>query len=170
MITLKEFLEIVGHRITEGSEYGWICFGPNAYTLDSWSGDNVNGYSLHIIFDTRTQEVYQIEAHDFANLRAYSYTNPDFKEVYDAEVKARGGDVDYEDYKMTVLDDLNDWVAKATAIVAGEDYDTRVTIPLNFSEAELFNMMKMAHAIDLSFNKFVEHILEQAIGKVKECV
>lgn len=169
MITLKEFLEIVGHRITEGSEYGWHCFGPMAYTLDSWNGDNVNGHSLHIIFDTRTQVVYQIEAHDFNHARAYSYTNPDFKAMYDAEVTSHGGDTDYEDYKMTELDDLNDWIEKATAIVAGKDYDTRVTIPLDFSDAELYEMMKMAHSMDLSLNKFVEHILGHVIDKAKEC-
>ncbi len=168
MITLKEFLEIVGHRITEGSEYGWVCFGPMAYTLDSWNGDNVNGHSLHVIFDTRSQEVYQVEAHDFKNARAYSYTNPNFKDVYDAEVEARGGDTDYEDYKMTELEDLSDWIEKATAIVAGKSYDTRVTIPLNLGDTELFEMMKMAHEKDMTLNKFVEHILTLAINKAKE--
>ena len=168
MITLKDWLSIVNYRITEGGEYGWKSFGTAAYTLDSWNGDNTNGYSLHIIFDTHTQIVYQVEAHDFKNARAYSYTNPDFKDAYDTEANARGySDIDYDEYQMTALGTLDDWVEKATAIVKGEDYDARIVVPLNFSEEELFTLMKMAHEMDLSLNKFVEHILTLAIEQAK---
>jgi hypothetical protein len=30
MLTVKEWMELVDHRITEGSDYGWMCFGPDA--------------------------------------------------------------------------------------------------------------------------------------------
>ena len=52
MITLKEWMEIVDYRITEGSGYQWQCYGPNAYCLDSWNGEQ-DGHSLSIIFDTK---------------------------------------------------------------------------------------------------------------------
>ena len=39
MITLKEWMELVDYRITEGSDYCWSCYGPDAYSLDSWNGD-----------------------------------------------------------------------------------------------------------------------------------
>ena len=68
---------------------------------------------------------------------------------------------------MTALGTLDDWVEKATAIVKGEDYDARIVVPLNFSEEELFTLMKMAHEMDLSLNKFVEHILTLAIEQAK---
>ena len=54
MITLKEWMEIVNYRITEGSDFTWSCYGDNAYCLDSWDGDQ-NGSSFTIIFDTKTQ-------------------------------------------------------------------------------------------------------------------
>jgi hypothetical protein len=47
MITLKEWMEVVDYRITEGSGYSWQCFGANAYCLDSWDGDQ-DGHSLSI--------------------------------------------------------------------------------------------------------------------------
>ena len=70
MITLKEWMELVDYRITEGSEYCWQCYGPDAYSLDSWNGDQ-NGYSFCIIFDNKTQVVYEVQAHDYVHNRAY---------------------------------------------------------------------------------------------------
>ncbi len=166
MIELKQWMQIVKYRITEGSEYGWNCFGSYAYMIDSWDGNNTTGHSLSIVFDTRTQTVYQVEAHDYQNFRAYSYTNPDFKSVYEAEIKERGS-IDYDGYTITELDDLDDWITKATSIVDGEDYDTRVVVPLNFSKDELYEIMKLAHEMDMSLNKFVEHVLALAIKKAQ---
>jgi hypothetical protein len=50
------------------------------------------------------------------------------------------------------------------AIVAGEDYDTRVTIPLDFPEAELMVLFKQAHAADMTFNNFVEKVLREKLA------
>ena len=51
MITIKEWMELVDYKITEGSTYGWQCYGPNAYCLDSWNGVyDDGGYSFSIIF------------------------------------------------------------------------------------------------------------------------
>lgn len=88
MITLKEWMEIVGYRITEGSDYCWDCYGPNAYSLDSWSGSN-DGHSFTIIFDNKTQVVYEVQAHDYANNRAYRLRNPEYTAGHDAEAEER---------------------------------------------------------------------------------
>ena len=56
MITMKEWMELVSYRITEGSDFGWQCYGSNVYQLDSWNGDQ-DGHSFSIIFDTRDQTV-----------------------------------------------------------------------------------------------------------------
>ena len=84
MITLKEWLETVEYKITEGSNFTWSCYGPHAHTLDSWSGDN-DGHSFTIIFDTKTQVVYKAQAHDYANDRAYRMINPDYLVDYEED-------------------------------------------------------------------------------------
>ena len=53
---------------------------------------------------------------------------------------------------------------KAIAIRDGEDYDTRVVIPLDLSEKDCYNLMKMAHERDMTFNNFVAMIIEEAVG------
>lgn len=172
MITLKDFMEVTDYRITEGSEYQWQCFGSSAYRLDSWDGDQ-NGHTLSIIFDTKTQEVYQVEAFDYSRERAYRMTNPDYKEAFDAECQDRDVlDMAWEDdagnpIKYVDLDVVEDFIEKARAIVAYEDYDTRVKVPIDFTDEELLTYMKMAHERDMTFNQFVEMALQAAIDEIK---
>jgi hypothetical protein len=173
MITLKDFMEAVDYRITEGSNYQWQCFGPDAYSLDSWNGEQ-DGHTVTIIFDTRDQTVYQAMVYDYARERAYRMTNPNFKEDFDAECEDRdvldmawerddGSPVKYVD-----LDVEEDFLEKARAIVNEEDYDTRVKVPVEFSDEELLKYMKMAHERDMTFNEFVEEALKEAIAEHKK--
>lgn len=173
MITLKEFLEVAEYRITEGSEYGWQCYGPDAYCLDSWNGEQ-NGYTLSIVFDRKTQLVYQIEAFDYAQDRAYRMINPLYRALFDAECKSR--DVvdkaweldDGTPVKFTDLDVNDDWLEKASAIVAGEEYDTRVKIPLELDRDQLHELMLLAHQQDLTLNQLVEKVVSLAIKEDTE--
>lgn len=164
MITMRDFMETVDYRITEGSEYGWACYGPNAYQLDSWNGDQ-DGHSIGIVFDIVTQVIYQMEAHDYKNNRAYRWFHPDFKKKYEAETKKRMIDQDeaWDDVKYTELDVVEDMLEKARAIVDSRDYDTRVRIPIELSDQELMVLFKMAHERDMTFNDFVEEVLTEAL-------
>jgi hypothetical protein len=169
MITLKDFMETVGYRITEGSDYGWNCYGPDAYCLDSWNGDQ-DGHSLTIIFDTRTQEIYEAQAHDYKNSRDYLLTNPKYQALRDEEANYRGVDKSeaWDDFKYTDLEVEEDFLEKARAIVSSEDYDTRIKVPLTLDDSELFELMKMAHDRDITLNQMVEQILQAVIDNHRE--
>ena len=65
---------------------------------------------------------------------------------------------------MGRLESDDDWFQKALSIVAGEDYDTRVTIPIDLPEAELMVLFKAAHDADMTFNDFVEKILREKLA------
>jgi len=169
MITVKEFMELIEYRITEGSGYGWQCFGPNAYRLDSWNGSH-DGHSVSIVFDTHTQEVYEVSAYDYRNERAYRLINPDYKFAHDDEAGGRGVDINqaWDDVNYTDLEVDDEFIQKALAIVAGEDYDTRVQVPVDFTDQELLTYMKMAHERDITFNELVEEALRHAINEYNE--
>lgn len=169
MITLKEWMEVVGYRITEGSDYGWKCYGHNVYCLDSWNNDNIEGHSFTIIFDTKTQEVYEVQAHDYKHNRAYRMINKNFEDAYKAESEERNTLMNeaFEGVDYVDLDVEEDWLDKATAIAAGEDYDTRVSLPIDFSDEELLKYMTIAHERDMTFNQFVEEALRHAIEEAK---
>lgn len=169
MISLKQFMETVGYRITEGGEYGWQCYGSDAYHLDSWNGEP-DSHSFCIVFDTKTQAVYEAQAHDYANNRAYRLINPDYAKANKKEAKRRGvsrreawDDVDYVD-----LETDEDWLDKAQAIANGLDYDSRVDVPLDLEDELVFEMMKQAHEKDITLNQYVELILKQAMDKPQD--
>ena len=164
MITLKEWMEIVDYRITEGSNYNWQCYGHNAHMLDSWNGDQ-DGHSFTVIFDTKTQTVYEVQAHDYVHNRAYRLINPDFNEAFQAESSDRGefGNQAWDNVDYTDLEVDDDFIQKCLAIRAGEEYDTRVQITVDFSDEDLLQYMKLAHERDITFNEFVTQALTEAI-------
>ena len=168
MITVKEFMEIIDYKITEGSQYMWNCYGSNAYRLDSWNGHQ-DGHSVSIIFDTNTQEVYEVSAYDYRNNRAYRLINPDYKAEHDLEAEGRNilGNQAWDDVDYVDLDVDDDFIQKAIAIVAEEEYDTRVQMQVEFSDDELLQYMKLAHDRDITFNQLVEEALRFAIEEHK---
>lgn len=171
MITLKEFMEVVDYRITEGSDYTWSCFGDDAqpYCLSAWNGDQ-DGWSFNITFDTGTQEVYLVESCDYRRGRAYRLINPDYKNAYFEYANQHNSkyrDIAWDGIDYTDLEEDDDWIQKALAIRNDEDYDTRVSVPLELPDDELFQLMKLAHEKDVTLNELVERILREEIDKRK---
>jgi hypothetical protein len=165
MITLKDWMECVKYRISEGSDYQWQCYGYEAYSLDSWDKDH-DGVSSSIVFDTDNQTVYQVEVHDYANKRSYRYINPDYRGAYLKECKQRGvEDEAYDGVKFVDLEVAEDFLEKCRAIMNYEDYDDRVSIPIEFDDEELLVLMKLAHERDMTFNEFVEEALRNALAE-----
>ena len=167
MITVQEFLEIINYRITGGSSYGWQCFGSAARWLDC----EVEGqYSAGIVFDAATQEIYTAEISDYRNDRCYRLINPDYVDAHNAEALERGVDIKqaWDDVKWVDLETDDDWIQKSAAIVAGEEYDTRVIVPIELPDEIAYTLMKMAHEQDITFNQLMENILSDAIAKYGE--
>lgn len=167
MITMKEWMELVSYRITEGSAYGWQCYGSDAYTLDSWNGDH-DGHSFSIIFDTKTQEVFEVQAHDYLHQRAYRMVNEDFQKKMRKEAKKRNvnkdeawDDVDYVDLEVD-----DDFIQKCLAIAAGEDYSTDISVPIDLPDDLLMFAFKQAHEKNMTFNDFINQVLREFVDKV----
>jgi len=167
MITMKEWMELVDYKITEGSEYGWQCYGPNAYCLDSWNGvHGKGGYSFSIVFSTKTQKVYEVSVCDYTNGRAYRMIEENKRKKHIEEAFLRNANLNeaWDDVNYVDLDVDDDFIQKCLAIRAGEDYDARVQVPLELEDDMLFMLMKQAHERDLTLNEFVEDILQDAIS------
>jgi hypothetical protein len=169
MITIKEFMEIVDYKITEGSEYCWQCYGPNAYRLDSWNQEQ-EGYTVSIVFDTRTHLIYEANAYDYKQNRAYRLINPDYKFAHDDEASNRDVDVNqaWDDVNYVDLETDDDFIQKAQSIVAGQDYDARVEVPVELNEDTLFGLMTMAHEQDITLNQLVENIVRAEINRLED--
>ncbi len=166
MITMKEWMELVDYKITEGSDFCWNCYGNDAYMLDSWNGEQ-DGYSFTVIFDTKTQVVYEVQAHDYVHQRAYRMVNEEFRKKLKKEARKRDVDKNmaWDDVNYVDLEVDDDFIQKCLSIKAGEDYDTRVVVPLELDDDMLFNLMKMAHEHDVTLNQMVEVVLRQVIDQ-----
>jgi hypothetical protein len=173
MLSIKKWMELADHKITECSDYGWACYGPNAYQLSSWNGiHGAGGYSFNIVFDTRTQEVYEVDACDYSRDRAYRLIAKDHRENHRREAEAHrhlsiGLNTAWDGVDFVDLESAKDFLRKARAIKSGEDYDTRVDILVDFSDRELLQYMKVAHNRDITFNQLVEQALGWFIDEVK---
>ena len=164
MLTIKEWMELVDYRITEGSDFQWDCYGRRVYVLDSWNGEQ-DGYSFSIVFSTEDQTVYEVSVCDYTNDRAYRMINEDFQKKMRKEAKRRDVDKDqaWDGVNYVDLDVDDDFFQKALSIKASETYDTRVQVAVDFSDEELLQYMKIAHERDITFNELIERALQQVI-------
>jgi len=167
MITIEKFLRLVEYKITDSDTYLWSCYGDNVRTLDYWNGSHTDSVSININFDTKNQTVYEMQAWDGKNEREYRWIHPDFAKAYKKESKKRG--LKYrnsiDDRKFIDLEVEEDMLEKAGAIYLGEDYDTRITVPLTLDDDEVFQMMKIAHERDITLNELVEQVLLEEIAR-----
>ena len=169
MITMKEWMELVDYRITEGSEYGWSCDGPNAYTLDSWNGvHGKGGFSFSIVFSTKSQKVYEVSVCDYTNDRAYRMINPKCQEKHRKEALVRDVNLNeaWDEVTWVDLEIVEDFMEKAQAIRAGETYEDTVSIPLDLPDDLLMLAFKSAHEADMTFNDWMNQMLRNFIDKV----
>lgn len=163
---LSKVNEAFDHRIVNGSEYQWQCFGPNVRFLD-YESEHAHA---SVLFDTVTQEIYEatVSSKD-ESLRPYRWFNPETKQDYLDEALERGIDPNnaWDDVNWCDLETVEDFLEKAEAIFNGETFDTRVQVPIELDDSELFQLMKMAHERDITLNQLVEEILWQVINAHK---
>jgi hypothetical protein len=110
-----------------------------------------------------------VQAHDYRNQRAYRLINPEFVKKHKKESKRRSVEHKeaWDDVNYVDLETDDDWFQKALAIEAGEDYDTRVEVPLTLDKEQMHELMTMAHVQDITLNQLVESILRQEIERIE---
>jgi hypothetical protein len=169
MITIKDFMETIDYKVTEGSNYLWDCFGDTVHRFDHWN-EMQDGHAISILFDTRTHTAYQMEAHDYANERSYRWTHPDYIQSYYDECDSKGvaRNNAYDNVTFVELETAEDMLDKARSIFLGEEYDTRVSIPVDLPDDVLFELMRQAHEQDITLNEHMENIIRRELDKMKE--
>jgi hypothetical protein len=166
MITMKEWMELVDYKITEGSDYSWQCYGPNSYTLSSWNGiHGKGGYSSDITFSTKTQKVYEVCVCDYTNERAYRMINPKFQKKHRKEALAHGVNLNeaWDCVEYINLEVDKDFIEKATAIKNGKEYDTRISVPLDLPDDLLLEAALNAHRKGITLNDYITNALTELI-------
>jgi len=162
----QRFCQAIDYRITGGGNYLWDCYGTNAYSLDS---DFLDQYSASMIFDRDDQNCYELTVSDYVNDRAYRWVDPAYSSAREQECLDRrvSADQAWGEVVYTDLEVLDDFLAKLRAISQGQEYDTRISVPLDLDDDILFDLMLRAHKQDITLNQMVEHVLRAAIDNLK---
>lgn len=169
MISLDTVLDIVNYQITEGSEARWPCLGSSTYCISSWDRA-FNKFEISAHFDTRTREVFFVEACDYSRDRAYRFINPAWRDAIGNWATECGHDVTtaWDGVNFIDLEVESDWIAKATAMVAREDYDARILIEVELDEETLTSLhaLHQETAPDLPFDEFTSDLVHQYAQRV----
>jgi hypothetical protein len=162
MTTLKDYIEAIEYKISEGSEYQWKCFGDNARYLDCHGPVLNQDYSIHCIFDAVDQTVYTLEAWDYRTNREYRWINPEYRKTFEKECKKQNVDVDesFDGQSFIDCELAEDILAKINALVNNREYDTKIKIPLDIPDEELLQYMKLAHQMDITFNELMSRAVD----------
>lgn len=161
---MEQLCKTFEYKISEGSEYQWSCYGPNARFLDF-----DNEYSMaSVIFDSKNQRIYQAEVWiKNSNDNPYRWVHPDYVNQLAEESKSKGVDntIAFDNVKFIVVDVEEDFLEKATAIWNNLPFDKRLQVPID--EDVFYDLAKLAHERDITVNKLVENILTELIEREK---
>lgn len=78
-------------------------------------------------------------------------TNPDYNEAYQNERRQRNN------HNICIeLEIVNDFMTKAAAIIAGEQYDSQIQFPLETIKDDLLILLLAAHSSNMTFNEYIQ--------------
>lgn len=156
-MSLELFLQAIKYKITDGSDWNWNCYGVHTHVIDSIINDKESG----CVFDTETQEVYQIYMIDEKNDTQYIWFNPlyrdaYFSESYERKVNPLGYTEDTEYYELLVLEDI---IEKLSCFYADKEYDTNILVPIDIDDDLYAELTELA----LTKNVTVEELISSAL-------
>ncbi len=164
---MKQFLTATDHEITDGSVYEWSSYGPRARFINC---DNALA-SAHIVFDTVTQDVYEIGVQTTDGQTNYRWMNPLYLDAYKAEAKKRGVEWNSpasieENVRWMDTDTIEDICEKVHAIRNGIPYNPDVIMTLHLDREVICDMALMAHERGLTLNEFIVVALKYEIDRL----
>lgn len=164
---MEAFTKAIDFKITDGSEFLWKCFGPNARFLDS-SDDH---FHVSAVFDTQTQQIYEISISEtYEGELRYRWIDLEYLDAYKEEATQRNIKWDEfgEDLNWHMTDDFDDIIDKVAKIPKGEEYDPRVVLTLDLDD-DVKEMLETAAALrGISIDQFVELALKEVIKKEEQ--
>ena len=165
-MNLEQVNNLFQHKITDGSEYLWHCYGDNVRSID-YTSTYACGY---VVFDTDTQTVYEVSVSPVQGAwpiepKPYRYINPDYHGAHDDEAKSRGIDPNeaWDNIKWVDLETEEDFIEKASAMFKGEKFDTRIQVPIDLDNDTILQLSMEAHKRDITLNQMVEEVLRNVI-------
>lgn len=164
MFTLKNFLDLVEDNCTvERFRTDLLCYGANTSIYSAYVKDDYECCAA-----VNDLGIRELNLYDYKNARNYRWTVPEVEPLRAAEFLLAGIDPDVCDGDQEFIDliMIEDMIEKMTAICAGQEYDTRITIPLELSDEEFILIARAAHKLDITLNEFMVQAIKDQLGKI----
>ncbi len=152
---MKDFMETISYNAFSSKESSGI-FGNSSY---SFTAQNYN-YLIRAIFDVSENKVYSIIAIDYSKKKGFIWIHPDYVDVY---FRFIDDEFNLDDISYIQTDYVPDILDKVKKIYTNEEYNDLVSLPLDVSERELFYAMKQANKLDMTFNQYLNMLIEVSL-------
>ena len=159
MITIENFLRAIKFKISETSKYEWECYGSNAHSMDYWNGEH-DGYSASMVFDSKSNIVYEMNMCDYENYRAYRWISPKYEKKHANECSKRHvEDVAWQGVEWIPTMSSDDILEKISCIMNNKQYspDPVVSVRIKYNEMVAFNK------VSKHLNEPIQSILERLV-------
>lgn len=157
MLKLHKFLNVIMYNVHDKVFLENSIYNQETDLVCEISNGNAD-YYLTCIFDVISQEILEITAEDYKLGNHYRWTTEDFAS------QQKDNSTNWMGKKYCELELAEDILEKATAIVSGRVYDTRVSVPLELSDEDFMLFARSAHERDVTFNQLIEQVLKAAIS------
>ena len=164
MFTFKNFLDIVETNCTvERFPTDLQCYGPHTSIYSAYVKNDYECCAA-----VNDLGIRELNLYDYKNKRNYRWTVPEVEPLRNAEFLLAGIDPDICDGDQEFIDliMIEDMIEKITAINAGEEYDTRITIPLELTDEEFILIARAAHELDVTINEFMVQAVREQLWKI----
>ena len=166
MITLSEWLRAVKYQVQYSVPRPKLSTvdGTSNFRVFSASGNRDSIEYEHIsnlIFNEETENATVIEFIDYNQSLAYRWINPVYR---DSNMEL----IVVPEVEFIQLDEEADIMEKITALFNGEEYDSRVTVPLDLTEHEIYMLAMGAHKQDITLNEYIGEVLKAAMEAANE--
>jgi len=156
---LKKILKLFDYRISEGSEFMWKCFGPNARYLDFISPDSIQN-SVSVVYDTLTTKIYAMDFCCETVDGVYSWVDPKYEVAHARECKEHNVD------RRNQCFSKQSFLTMAVDAYAGRtpDVDLALDVDLDLEPSVVHQLHLMAAAKGITFDELVNLAISQELA------
>lgn len=164
-ITIEEFLTAARYHITGGDKFQWSCYGPHARFLDC---ESLNEFSATIVYDTKTQFVYEVDVYDYRNKEytvaiRWIHSKFDLARKQESQNRKIDDTLASDDTPFINTDDSRLMLYYIDKIVQGQHYDLAVDVKMRMQQSLIGTLTKKASDVGVTFDKLVASILEDHV-------
>lgn len=155
---------ILKYNIVSGAKFEWNCW-PNGRYIDYVFGD----IQASVVVDSESGEIYEATAYESESDNPSRWLNPEYSEAYLAESNSKGVNpsIAWDHIIWNDFADSDEFLGELLTMIEKQKKSMRKTetIQVNLTQDEFNQLALAAHNNNMTFNEYVNTILEDYIDR-----